>query len=293
MVLPPTAALPQTQPAPPAAPAAPDAPPSAAVGAIADEDTPDDMVLDPAQPEFTLVNLPTTLDLPRHRMAFRVTHRFARDLSQGDFGDLLADFLGFDSGALIGLEFRVGVARGWQAGIYRTSDRTIQLFTQYTVLRQGPRRPLSLDALASFEGTNNLDNDDPRQPSGEGQRSPALGVVVSRVIGHRASLNATVAWVDHTNPLRDADDDDHTVLAGVGGRLRIRPTVYLVGEVTPRLAGYGPGVPLASFGIEKRAGGHAFQVSVSNGLGSTPAQVARGGLDGRWHVGFNINRKFF
>lgn len=69
---------------------------------------------------------------------------------------------------------------------------------------------------------------------------------------------------------------------------------YVVGEVTPRLSPDSPGAALASFGVEKRVGGHAFQVNVSNGVGSTLAQVARGAASAdRWHIGFNINRKFF
>ncbi len=48
------------------------------------------------------------------------------------------------------------------------------------------------------------------------------------------------------------------------------------------------------FGIEKRAGGHTFQMNFSNGIGTTFAQIARGG-SGRddWYIGFNISRKFF
>jgi hypothetical protein len=47
-------------------------------------------------------------------------------------------------------------------------------------------------------------------------------------------------------------------------------------------------------GIEKRAGGHMFQLTFTNGLGTTWGQVARGG--GRtedWYLGFAISRKFF
>lgn len=260
-----------------------------------DEEQPDDLVLDPAHPEFTVVNLPTTLRLPRGRFAFRVTHRFTRDLTEGGFDDLLADFFGFDGGAQIGMELRYGLLPGWQVGFYRTSDRTIQLFTQYGLVRQGGRFPVSVDALASFEGTNNLSGDDPIQPTGEGVRSPALGAVVSRVFGRAASVDATLAWVNNTNALpRELVDHNDTVIFGIGGRLRVRPTVYLVGELAPRLAGDKPGTTLASFGIEKRAGGHAFQLNFSNGFGSTLAQVSRGGIaTDRWHIGFNINRKFF
>src|SRR5687767_447227 len=58
---------------------------------------------DPVEPDFTVVNLPTTLRLPRWKLAFSITHRFARPLGRGEFSDLLADFFGFDSGAQIGL----------------------------------------------------------------------------------------------------------------------------------------------------------------------------------------------
>jgi hypothetical protein len=56
----------------------------------------EDLDLDRAEPDFEVVTLPTNLRLPRHALAFRLTHRFARDLGEGDFSDLLADFFGFD-----------------------------------------------------------------------------------------------------------------------------------------------------------------------------------------------------
>lgn len=251
-----------------------------------------DRVLDPAQPEFTVVNLPTTLGLPSGRWGFRVSHRFTRDLTTGSFGELLENFFGFDGGAQIGLELRYGLARGWQTGIYRTSDRTIHLFTQYKIVRQSASRPIGLDALMAIEGTNNLRSVDPRQIDGRGVRSPVLGVVASRTVGHTASLNATIAWVGNALPRHGRHDG--VVLGGLGGRLRVRPTVYVVAEVAPRLSGNAPGSTLAAFGVEKRVGGHAFQVHVSNGIGSTLAQVARGAPTAdRWYLGFNINRKFY
>src|SRR4029078_9449507 len=75
-----------------------------------------DLDVDPLQPDFTLVNLPTTLRLPRHRAAFRVTPRIARPLGEGDFGALASDFFGLDTGAQIGLEFRYGLMRGLETG---------------------------------------------------------------------------------------------------------------------------------------------------------------------------------
>ena len=74
-----------------------------APAAFAQQDE-DDAVLKLAEPDFTLVGLPTSLRLARFKSAFRVTHRFTRPLGQGDFGDLAGDLFGIDSGALIGLD---------------------------------------------------------------------------------------------------------------------------------------------------------------------------------------------
>ena len=49
-----------------------------------------------------------------------------------------------------------------------------------------------------------------------------------------------------------------------------------------------------AFAIEKRAGGHTFQLNFSNAFGTTLAQIARGGpVENDWYMGFNISRKFF
>ena len=79
-------------------------------------------------------------------------------------------------------------------------------------------------------------------------------------------------------------------------RLLVVCTTALIGlaEATPRPAGYTPGAAHVGFGIEKRAGGHTFQINVSNGFGTTMAQTARGGpVENDWFLGFNISRKFF
>src|SRR3954449_10934614 len=60
-----------------------------------------DIRVDPLQPDFNLAALPTTLRLPEHKMAFRVTHRFTRSLGSGSFSDLVNDFFGFDSAGAI------------------------------------------------------------------------------------------------------------------------------------------------------------------------------------------------
>jgi hypothetical protein len=153
------------------------------------------------------------------------------------------------------------------------------------VLRQRDTTPISLDVIGTLEGTNNLRD----------QISPAAGVLVSRKVARIAALYAEPIVVFNTNAQpRDVVEHNNTVLLGLGGRLRIRPSTYLVGEITPRIAGYDPGVNLMSFGIEERAGGHLFQLNFSNGIGTTLGQLARGGIgNDSWFIGFNISRKFF
>jgi hypothetical protein len=242
-----------------------------------------DRAVNPSQPDFTIIALPTTLRIPRFASAFRVTHRFTRPLGSGSFKNLASDFFGFDSGAQIGLEYRFGIMAGTQLGIHRTSDRTIQFFLQQQLFRQGDRAPLGVDVIATAEGTNNFRD----------KYSPGLGAVISREVGRHGAFYFQPIWVHNTNPLSTAGDEDDTVIFGLGARLRIRPAVYLVGEVAPR-AGEALGVTYYSFGIERRAGGHSFQLNFSNGFGTTLAQVAGGGIrDDDVYIGFNISRKFF
>ncbi len=257
-------------------------PPAAPPPAAPQESDPDSRV-DPLQPDFNIAALPTTLRMPLHKLAFRVTHRFTRPLGRGDFGDLLSDFFGFDSGARIGLELRYGLLRGTQIIFHRMSDRTIEILGQQSVWQQKPDgRPLGIDVLATLEGKNNMRD----------QKSSTIGLLVSRKVAKFAALYAEPMLVVNSNPADDGDNN--TAMIGLGTRIRIRPATYLIGEVTPRLSGYRPGVAQGSFGIEMRSGGHTFQINVSNGLSTTLAQLTSSGISSdTWMIGFNISRKFF
>lgn len=245
----------------------------------------DDEAFSPAEPDFTLIALPTALRVPVHKSAFLVTHRFLRPLGSGDFGDFLANGFGLDNGAMIGLGYRYGIIPNGQISVYRTSDRTIEFFGEYGLLRQGQRLPLEIAVIASTEGGDNFKD----------AKSPMLGAVVSRRIGKRAAFYVEPIWVNNTNPLpKEIVDHNDTFMIGLGARIRVRPTVYVVAEASPRVAGFKPGTTYGGFAIEKHAGGHQFQLNFSDSFGTTMAQIARGGPEHRdWYMGFNISRKFF
>lgn len=259
------------------------APAAHATTTTAAQDDPD---MDPndAQPDFYVSTIPTTLRLPKHKLAFRLTHRFARPLGQGDAGDLLENFFGFDSGAQMGFGVSYGLLAGGQLTFYRTSDRTIQLGGQYELLNQ-QRAPLGAALAASVEGTNNFRD----------SYSPGVQLILSRELGDRGAVYAAPAYVNNSSPEpAELVDDNDTIMLGLGARLRVRRNTYLVFEGSPRLSGFAPRTALMSFGIEQRAGGHLFQLTFANGLGTTLAQVARGGTaKDDWYIGFNLSRKFF
>ena len=241
-----------------------------------------DVRLDPMQPDFTLGSLPTTLRMPRGKWAFRVTHRFTREIGEGDFGDLASDLFGLDGGSQVGLEVRYGLFRGTQVGVHRTSDRTIEVFGQQSILTQRDGKPIGLDAIVTLEGWDNLTE----------QHQSALGLILSRNLGRRAAVYAEPMFVVNTNPF--STGDEHTVMLGLGTRIRLRPAMYVTAEYTPRLAGYDPNDSQIGFGVEMRAGGHLFQINLSNGWGTTLGQLATGGIDNdNWYLGFNLARKFF
>ncbi|BCS31091.1 hypothetical protein TBR22_A02910 [Luteitalea sp. TBR-22] len=272
-------------PATPTTPAtAEDPKPAADATAVVQDDEDDpDLDVNPAQPDFTIVGLPTSLRMPRGKFAFRVTHRFGRPLDDGNFGDLAADLFGLDAGGLIGLEVRYGLLKGTQVGVLRTSDRTIQFFAQQQIAPQ-EKFGVGLALNLTADGTNNFQD----------SYSPGIGLIVSREIGKRAAVYVEPTWVNNTNTLpSELVDDNSSFLLGIGGRIRMTRRSYLVAEVAPRVSGYDEGRTHGAIGLEMRAGNHAFQLNFSNGLQTTMGQIARGGTPDDWFIGFNISRKFW
>jgi len=253
--------------------------------AAQDPDPDRDRELALAEPDFTLAALPTTLRLPARAFGFRLTHRFSRPIAIGTVGDFFADFFGMDGAARIGVELRYGVRAGTQVVAHRTNDRAIQLLGQHQVARQG-RAPVSVHGILAVEGDNNFSED----------FAGAIGAVVSRTFADHGAVYLqpiVVVNVNATGPVPASDD--RTVVVGVGTRVRLGGSrVYLVAEAAPQVAGFDAGVDHVSVGIERRAGGHMFQLTISNALGTTLRQIARGGANrGDWYIGFNLSRKFF
>ena len=220
-----------------------------------------------------VVALQTTAPLDRFDAYFRLTHRFARDL-RGPLDDLAKSAFGLDDGAIVGFELRFAPAAKLQIGAHRSLLlRTIQVFGRYDAIAQTDDMPVAVSVLAAIEGTNNFRD----------EYAPSAGAVLSRTFGDRLAIYFSPLMVWHAG--------ETTFLAGLGARMSVRPTVFVVGEFIPR-AGFTPGAHQWAAAIEKRTDRHQFQLNVSNSFNTTNAQIASGGQPGNVYLGFNLARLF-
>jgi len=263
---------------------------AATATAAAQAPSDDDGALDLAEPDFAVINLPSTLRLPVHAGNFHLTHRFEGNLRDGSFTDQLSNFFGVDVGAAMSFEYRFGVMKHLEAIVSRANRaRAIEFSAKYDGWHQNATLPVSVSGVLSIEGDNNFGAN-----SGTASKNyaPAIGLVVSRKIGDRYALYATPFWVGKTGI--DATADGNTGFVGLGARVRFGGSNYLSAEVSPRLGGVVIGDPEYGFAIEKRVGAHVFALTFTNGTSNTTyRQIARGGAPGHLHLGFNLTRKFF
>jgi len=246
------------------------------------QETHDDATLDLAEPDFVLVNLPTTLRLPAHGGNFHLSHRFNENLRQDSFGDQARNLFGLDEGANIGLEFRYAIVRHLQLVVQRTSlSRTIQFSARYDAWHQRRSMPVSVSGLVSVEGDDNF---------GE-HYAPAFGAVVSRTIADRVAIYGTPVFVANTST--GGASRRNTGFIGIGANVRVLPTVYLAAEAAPRIAGFAVGDAAFALAVEKRVGAHSFALTFANGAATTFRQLSHGGVPQGLYLGFNLSRKFF
>ena len=242
----------------------------------------DDEKLRPLEPDFSLVNLPTTLPLPVHAGSFHLTHRFNENLRLDSFGTQVSNLFGLDQGATIQFEYRFGLMKHLEVIASRTNvARIVQFAAKYDAFHESATHPVGLSAIVAVEGGNNFRQD----------YAPSIGAVVSRTLGEIAAVYATPIWAHNTFP--GTGVTMNTLYLGLGTRIRIVPSLYIVVEGSPRLSGYTPGDAELAFALEKRVGAHTFSLTFANTSATTYGQLARGGNPESLHLGFNLARKFY
>ncbi|HEY3131625.1 MAG TPA: DUF5777 family beta-barrel protein [Acidobacteriota bacterium] len=246
----------------------------------------------PRQISNRWINLPQPIPVRRNDMNFLVQHRFSAPLFNGSAGRLF----GLDSTANIAFGFDYGVWNRVMASVYRArSDRTIEMDITGDIFHQQRGDPISLAAKIGIEGQNNF----------RGIYSPHVQVMAARELGRYVDVMVapTVIFNSQNNGLfflRDFatnPDDDYTVNLGVGLSVKVRPSLAIVGEYIPRLAGfrgYFVDRPALSVALQKQTFHHVFSLVISTSTQMSPGRYGPNvgsDTDNRFKIGFNIFRK--
>ena len=280
----------------------------------------------PREPfDYRLVNVPTPKRVLRGSLNLYFTHRFTqplRPLSQSD-----EDLLGLDSFAVSSLGVFYGVTDRLYVSAYRSPIcqaglcKTIEFGVGYHLLDEHGRSPVALSTYASVEGDENFKRN----------YTYNLQLMMARSATKYVHLFFSPALHLNANGQRRFDprpedffpaeplanqfrQDKHGGSFGFGASARIRPTISLMFEYTPRVGFklarvvpvFAPGTGRITefvneseaglgFGIEKDIGRHTFSLTFSNTQGTTTSRYNSSNLvlpPSRFIIGFNLYRRF-
>jgi mono/diheme cytochrome c family protein len=225
-----------------------------------------------------LFSLPTGRPVDRHGVYVNFSHRFPYNAAftgpaRGE------ELLGMDNFALSSFGFRYGVTDKFSVDVWRSPSfigRPIQLMAAYNLLGENHGAPLNLAVRVSIEGQNNF-----RKNFTEN-----IEAIVSRSLTSRAQIYfvPTASFNDRRlvqGGLLSSDIPDlpgiNAFSLGSGLAVDILPTVALVAEVIPTVAGareLGIHRPPFAIGIQKKIYRHAFTFGFTTGPGTTVSQRA-------------------
>ena len=301
----------------------PEAPPAAqepVVAEAADKHGPEHEPYD-----YRLINVPTPKRVLKGSLNLYFTHRFAesvRPLGQSD-----QDLLGLDSFAVSSFGLFYGITDRLYVSAYRSPIcqqglcKTIEFGVGYHLLDERGRSPVALSTYASVEGDDNFKKDYTYNLQLMVARSaskyvhlffsPALHLNAN---GERRFDPRAEDFFPH-EPLADQfSQDQHGASFGFGASARIRPTISLNFEYTPRVGFklgqvdpvFAPGTHRITgftvsseaelgFGIEKDIGRHTFSLTFSNTQTTTTSRYNSSNQvlpPSRFMIGFNLYRRF-
>ena len=280
---------------------------------------------EPETYDYRLINVPTPKRVLKGSVNLYFTHRFAepvRPLGQSD-----QDLLGLDSFAVSSFGVFYGITDRLYVSAYRSPIcqqglcKTIELGVGYHLLDERGRSPIALSTYASVEGDDNFKKD----------YTYNLQLMVARSASKYVHLFFSPALHLNANgerrfdpraedffprePLADQfNQDQHGASFGFGANARIRPTVSLMFEYTPRVGFklgqvdpvFAPGTHRITgftvsseaelgFGVEKDIGRHTFSLTFSNTQTTTTSRYNSSNEvlpPSRFMIGFNLYRRF-
>jgi len=236
-----------------------------------------------------LLNLPTTTTPSKGDFLLRISHSFSDRVEEG-FDDLF----GLDSFANILFGLGYGITDNLTVTVGRARVyKEFEFGADWLIAEQG--RTAGLPFSATLHGGISLATDpDPLLPDSPTEAKFFVAASLSRQLTRRLSVLVVPAFATNTDHW--ALDPGNTLSLGVGARYMVLNEFSIIAEWIPVLAGYKALESGWGLGIEKKIGGHVFQVFVNNTLGLTKAQFLPGGDlrigDFDFRLGFNIFRTF-
>lgn len=272
--------------------------------------------------EYHIVNVPTTKPVRKHSLNVHFTHRFQQPFHPID--ETAKDLFGLDSTSVSGLGFTFGITDRLYANVYRSPlcrkgvCKTIEIGLGYHWLDEAGRSPISLSTYASIEGDDNFTETYTYNIQTMVGRS--LTRYVNFFFSPAVHINSNGQGRFNIHPDESTDPralglrlGQHTGSFGFGLNGRIRPTVSLLFEYTPRIGfKMGQVIPIVNeetgeltgfendseaeigFGVEKRIGRHVFSLTFSNTQATTTARYnsSSGALPpSKFAIGFNLYRR--
>ena len=235
-----------------------------------------------------IVNLPAPVNLHKGAFEIHIQHRFLGALVDSH----PRDAFGIDSGANINLGLNYAVTDRLSMGVSRARFDQVIAWTGTYGIQTRSDSFWKMSLLAGVEGQHNFTSQfSPylQLSSRFDYRGLSFYVVPTAVFHSRDQALVNAFRSEIINP-----DSEHTLSMGFAADIAINRRFSIVGEVVPRLAGYGGfqhHPPTAAGGVEIRTSGHVFNILVSSSWDFTPAKHAVNSEGRDVSLGFNIYRR--
>jgi len=247
----------------------------------------------PAKPSFwapRVINLPTPREIGQRRFLFRIAHRFYPSVKEG-----YDVFYGLDGPASILLSLGYGLSDRFDLTLSRSNRyQEWSLAFKYVWLR--PKKDASLPLTAAAHLVTGLVTEKREGISTFSSENMKFTFQLSLAleVHERIALLLVPSYASNTNHWES--EREGTLALGIGARVTLFDELSILVEWIPVLAGYHAKSQGWGLAVEKKIGGHVFQVFALSTVGIPEPQYLSGGdlciREGDVRFGFNIFRWF-